>query len=402
MYAERPPSPGLAGRLACEWLRTSDTLDAAASGAPASGPVACGVSSSDLVVSDVSDVSDASDAFAHDALALGTSASSGVSSPARAAEGVGSAVLALAGGDAWREVGAAGGDARRGVSAAAVGDARQAVAAVAGRSVRQASPSREGERVGRAQSGARAAGETGEQSRAQDATRAADRFGAQGPAGAGEGTEAETVLVVPDACVDLIWGDDGPFVAGPDTGPIPATIGTGEILIGVRFRPGAVGAFFGVPLADLLDSRVPLADLPGGHAFIRELTDGPIDTAQARLQALRAAVQRRLLDPDCGHAGQDLDPAAPAIAEGLRQGKAVSEVAWSLGFSERQLRRRSVAAFGYSPKTLQRIVRFQHALRLARAGLPLAQVAATAGYTDQAHMANDVRRLSGGPMRGLL
>lgn len=385
MYAERPPSPRLAGRLACEWLRTSDTLDAAACGAPASGPVACGVSSSDLIVSG------ASDASAHGALALGASASSGVSSPAREAEGVGSAVLALAGGDARREV-----------SAAAVGDARQAVAAVAGRPVQQASPSRECERVGRAQSGARAAGETGEQSRAQDATRAGGRCGAQGPAGAGEGTEAETVLVVPDACVDLIWGDDGPFVAGPDTGPVPATIGTGEILIGVRFRPGAAGAFFGVPLADLLDSRVPLADLPGGHAFIRELTDGPIDTAQARLQALRAAVQRRLLDPDCGHAGQDLDPAAPAIAEGLRQGKAVSEVAWSLGFSERQLRRRSVAAFGYPPKTLQRIVRFQHALRLARTGLPLARVAAAAGYTDQAHMAHDVRRLSGGPMRGLL
>jgi AraC-like DNA-binding protein len=211
------------------------------------------------------------------------------------------------------------------------------------------------------------------------------------------------VLVVPDACVDLIWGDGVPFVAGPDTGPMPTSIRAGETMAGVRFKPGAVGAFFGVPLTDLLDRRVPLADLPGGHAFLRELTDGPASTAGERLHAMRAAVRRRLLVPHLGYdADQGLDPVAPAIATALSQGRTVSEVAWSLGFSERQLQRRSVSAFGYAPKTLQRIVRFQHALRLARTGLPLARVAATAGYTDQAHMANDVRRLSGGPMSHLL
>jgi hypothetical protein len=59
---------------------------------------------------------------------------------------------------------------------------------------------------------------------------------------------AFTQLVVPDACVDLIWGPDGLYVAGPDTGPMPAALGIGETLAGVRFRPGGVGDFFGVPL----------------------------------------------------------------------------------------------------------------------------------------------------------
>ncbi|SPL97454.1 Transcriptional regulator, AraC family [[Actinomadura] parvosata subsp. kistnae] len=80
----------------------------------------------------------------------------------------------------------------------------------------------------------------------------------------------------------------------------------------------------------------------------------------------------------------------------------MSEVAWHLGYSERQLQRRSVHAFGYAPKTLQRIVRFQRALRLARTGVPLAEVAVAAGYTDQAHLANDVKRLSGVQMSRLL
>lgn len=191
-----------------------------------------------------------------------------------------------------------------------------------------------------------------------------------------------TALVVPDGCVDLIWGPDGPFVAGPDTVPQPARLAAGDRLTGVRFRPGAVGAVFGVPVEALRDLRVPLADLP---AF--ELR-GPGDLVRATALRLR------------GTPGPD--PAAPAIARALRAGGRVAEVAADLGLSERQLHRRCRAAFGYGPKTLQRVLRFQTALRLARAGHPLADVATTAGYADQAHMANDVRRLAGVPLTALL
>ena len=74
---------------------------------------------------------------------------------------------------------------------------------------------------------------------------------------------AATTLVVPDGCIDLIWGPEGLFVAGPDTGPMPASVGAGDALAGIRFRPGAAGGFFGVPLHELRDRRVALADLPG-------------------------------------------------------------------------------------------------------------------------------------------
>jgi AraC-like DNA-binding protein len=117
---------------------------------------------------------------------------------------------------------------------------------------------------------------------------------------------------------------------------------------------------------------------------------------EGRLAAMLAAIRSRLADTP------DTDPAAPAIARALRMGRTVGEVAWDLGFSERQLHRRSVASFGYSPKILQRIVRFQRALTLARAGVPLADVAATAGYADQAHLSHDVKRLSGVSMGRLV
>ncbi|MBN6056228.1 helix-turn-helix domain-containing protein [Nonomuraea sp. RK-328] len=96
------------------------------------------------------------------------------------------------------------------------------------------------------------------------------------------------------------------------------------------------------------------------------------------------------------------DPAAPALVTALRSGLSVRQAAWELGFSERQLHRRSVAGFGYPPKTLQRVVRFQRALRLARSGVALAEVAAASGYADQAHLSHDVKRLSGLPLSRLL
>ncbi|MER7505868.1 DUF6597 domain-containing transcriptional factor [Nonomuraea pusilla] len=194
-------------------------------------------------------------------------------------------------------------------------------------------------------------------------------------------------LVVPDACVDLVWGPDGLFVAGPDTGPMPVRVRAGDVLHGVRFRPGAAGDLFGVPLHELRDLRVSASELPGLARLRITERPGP------RLRAMCSALASR---------PHTADPAAPAVAAALRGSRTVAEAAGRLGLGERQLHRRTVAAFGYAPKTLQRIVRFQRALSMARAGVPLAEVAARAGYADQAHLANDVRRLSGVPMGELV
>jgi AraC-like DNA-binding protein len=66
------------------------------------------------------------------------------------------------------------------------------------------------------------------------------------------------------------------------------------------------------------------------------------------------------------------------------------------------LHRISLAAFGYGPKTLARVLRLQRALRLARAGVPFAETAVRAGFADQAHLARDVKDLTGVPLRVLL
>jgi AraC-like DNA-binding protein len=80
----------------------------------------------------------------------------------------------------------------------------------------------------------------------------------------------------------------------------------------------------------------------------------------------------------------------------------VGAIADRCGLSPRHLQRRSATAFGYAPKTLQRILRLQRAVTLARAGRPFACVSAEAGYADQAHLAREVRALAGVPLTEVL
>ena len=195
--------------------------------------------------------------------------------------------------------------------------------------------------------------------------------------------------VLPDGCVDLIWAGGGILVAGPDTGPMPAVVRPGEEIAAVRFAPGTAPPVLGVPADALRDGRVPLRELWGGEA---DRLAEAVAAADDRRGALVAAVRERM-----GPA----DPFVAGVVAGLARGS-VRGVADALGIGERQLRRRSLAAFGYGPKTLQRVLRFQRALGLARAGSPLAEAAFAAGYADQAHFAHEVRDLAGEPVRNLL
>ncbi|MDG4859610.1 helix-turn-helix domain-containing protein, partial [Streptomyces sp. T-3] len=103
--------------------------------------------------------------------------------------------------------------------------------------------------------------------------------------------------------------------------------------------------------------------------------------------------------------GEEIEPPDGLVREvvaRLDAGRSVAGTADELGIGARRLHRRSLAAFGYGPKTLARVLRLQRALVLARDGLPYADTAAVAGYADQAHLARDVRELARMPLSELL
>jgi AraC-like DNA-binding protein len=194
--------------------------------------------------------------------------------------------------------------------------------------------------------------------------------------------------VLPDGCIDLLWHAGALVVAGPDT---RAYVGPPAPYTGLRFAPGTAPGILGVPAHELRDRRVPLADLwPAGRA--RRLA-GRIAAADRPGVAMER-IALELAGPP--------DPAMSELVRRLRAGAPVAAVAADTGFSERQLHRRSLAAFGYGPKLLARILRMHRALELARDGTPYATVAALAGYADQAHLSRDIKALAGIPLGVLL
>lgn len=208
------------------------------------------------------------------------------------------------------------------------------------------------------------------------------------------GDAAQPIRVLPDGCMDLVWAGDRLLVAGPDTTAHLVTARPGTTYAGVRFAPGLAPAVLGLPADLLCDRREPLIGI-WAEDRVRRMGEriATAGDAAAALEALAGRLVRQAARPD---------PLASQIVAQARAGTPIAEIAGVLGLSERQLRRRSLSAFGYPPKTLARILRLNRAVDLAHAGTPFASVAVTTGYADQAHLAREVRALAGVPLGALV
>jgi AraC-like DNA-binding protein len=193
--------------------------------------------------------------------------------------------------------------------------------------------------------------------------------------------------IVPDGAMDLIWVGDHILIAGPDSRAHLSSLAAGTALTGLRFAPGTLPAILALPASELRDLRVRLDEV-WGRREAQRLADR-IAGAPHPGSALEAA------SAECLRAAGPPAPIVGAIVTRVRAGQPIAAVAAEVGLSERQLHRRSLAAFGYGPKVLARVLRMGQALALARAGVPFADTAARAGYADQAHLARDVRALAG-------
>jgi len=208
------------------------------------------------------------------------------------------------------------------------------------------------------------------------------------------------VIITPDATVDLQWFRGTLRVAGPDKEAQVERVGPNEAVVGFRFRPAAAARWLGISLAELTNQRCPLEDVLGKRAqqmAKRVRQDGSI-----------GALVHSIADAMAGEGTLRVPDAAMAAAYDLVRRGAPSNlhlVSWlmaELGMSERTLRRRFNDAFGYGPKTLDRILRYQRFLEISgRSDVSLVNAASAAGYSDQAHLVRECRRLTGATPRKL-
>jgi AraC-like DNA-binding protein len=160
----------------------------------------------------------------------------------------------------------------------------------------------------------------------------------------------------------------------------------------VMFQPFGFHALFGIPTALLSNAGTEGHGLLGSEVSTLHEQLGNIRAIAERAQCLDAFFLRRLSGVP------SIDPMHKALQllTMPETNLKVAEVAHQMGVSLRQLERQSLAYAGMSPKTLARISRFSHALRLrTERSLTWTQIAHAAKYHDHMHMIRDFREFAG-------
>ncbi|MBJ7455792.1 MAG: AraC family transcriptional regulator [Thermoleophilia bacterium] len=184
------------------------------------------------------------------------------------------------------------------------------------------------------------------------------------------------------------------FVAGLTDGPVSVEHPGTARCLQVDLTPLGARRLLGMPMSEIANRSVALEDVLGpsaGHLAERLDATHGWDARIALVERVVAARLARSGHPDPG--------AAWALGRLSASGGrvAIGDLARELGWSHRRLIARFRAEVGLPPKTVARIVRFERlrALLGAEPGIGLARAAAGCGFSDQAHLAREVRDLAG-------
>lgn len=196
----------------------------------------------------------------------------------------------------------------------------------------------------------------------------------------------------------------GGFVAGLDDRSTLTTHAGVQRGIQIDLTPTGARRCFELPMSELRGQVVPLVDLlPRAHRHLAERL-AELPTWDARLDVVEAMLGERI-----GASRADTRVAQWALRriEACGGGLDLRTLARELGYSQKHV----IALFhehvGMTPKRFARIVRFDRLVRHLRSGGQgsWAELALRFGWFDQAHLANDVKRIVGVPpsrARGIL
>lgn len=209
-------------------------------------------------------------------------------------------------------------------------------------------------------------------------------------------TRSVTLIISLAEPIRLVGGPGGRQNLQASVGGLhmgPALIEQDRFQQGVHLELNPIGlhALLGVAATDLTSDVVDLADLPVPWA--RTLPDRLIAQPDwaTRFAVLDAELTRALrpvrLIEEIQWAWRRMVTSHGA--------QAVTELADEVGWSRRHFTSQFARTVGLGPKQVSRLIRFERSRSLIRGGRTLADVAAEAGYYDQAHMTNEWNTLAG-------
>jgi AraC-like DNA-binding protein len=182
---------------------------------------------------------------------------------------------------------------------------------------------------------------------------------------------------------------------GVQTRTLKKRLPRGTTGVSVRFKIGGAAPFFPIPLSEIANRHVHVNDLwPGAGERLSESLFAA-ENHEERIALLQDALVDRLKSCEEFSSIRIVRAAVKSAQQaGTRR---VSDLAKTIGVSDRHLNRAFQNAVGISPKQFVRILRFQQVVKVARqnAALNWAEIAADTDYYDQSHLIAEFKRLTG-------
>jgi AraC-like DNA-binding protein len=196
------------------------------------------------------------------------------------------------------------------------------------------------------------------------------------------------VLIVLGDALDIDGERIRSFASGLYDRPVLTERRGHQRILQLDLTPLGARRLLGVPMDELTNCVVPAEALIGAELIDRAGEAGDWDACWALVQD---ALARRLDDgpvppPELAHAYDRIVQTHGRIR--------VESLARETGWSRRHLATLFRRDVGVTPKTLARIVRFEHARKLLGTGADLADVAFTCGFADQPHFTREFRDLA--------
>jgi AraC-like DNA-binding protein len=164
--------------------------------------------------------------------------------------------------------------------------------------------------------------------------------------------------------------------------------------VAIELTPVGFRTLFAMPARALWNTSVELDDVVGpiGTELWERLqgTDRWDERFAACDDVLTRIARAQTVSPELRRSWELLVASRGAVA--------VGDLADDVGWSRQHLTRRFTDEFGLGPKLAGRVIRFERARRMLQsvpAHITIAQVAATCGYYDQAHLTNEFAELAG-------
>lgn len=196
--------------------------------------------------------------------------------------------------------------------------------------------------------------------------------------------------IIPDGCADMVFDREAGEGTLFGTMSTPQTVSMSErvAIFGVRMAAHVMPALTGIPASAIRDATPTFGEASQPHlrAVFAETAD-PLTLQTSRLiETLAGNLDLRRMDERAKNI-------VPAL---LSSENSVDRASRKIGLCTRQFQRLAHRELGLSPKMLGRILRVQRSLpSLLRRDTPHALVAATHGFSDQAHMIREFADLTG-------